>query len=275
MPRSAVTISLVAESRGGPFVFWDDLNAGCTQAAALGFDAVEIFAPSAGSVCVSELEELLATHQLAVAGFGTGAGWVKHKLRLTDPDAGVRQRAEEFVADIIDVAGKFRAPAVIGSMQGRWGDGVTRDKALAWLREALDNLAARAHSHGVPLLYEPLNRYETNLFCRVEDALPFLATLRSGNVKLLCDLFHMSIEERDVAAALRLAGDRLGHVHWADTNRHAMGFGHMDVAPIVAALKEIKFNGFLSAEVLPLPTSEAAASQTIASLREAQIVNAK
>ena len=40
---SAVTISLVPEARGGPFVFWDDLAAGCAKAAELGFDAVEIF----------------------------------------------------------------------------------------------------------------------------------------------------------------------------------------------------------------------------------------
>ncbi len=45
MMRSAVTISLVPEARGGPFVFWDDLLEGCRKAAALGFDAVEIFPP--------------------------------------------------------------------------------------------------------------------------------------------------------------------------------------------------------------------------------------
>ena len=46
MIRSCVTISLVPEVRGGPFVFWDDLAAGCRQAKELGFDAVEIFASS-------------------------------------------------------------------------------------------------------------------------------------------------------------------------------------------------------------------------------------
>ena len=31
MIRSCVTISLVPEARGGPFVFWDDLAAGCDE----------------------------------------------------------------------------------------------------------------------------------------------------------------------------------------------------------------------------------------------------
>ena len=44
--RSAVTISLINEARGGPFVYWDDLGGSIRKAAALGFDAVEIFAPN-------------------------------------------------------------------------------------------------------------------------------------------------------------------------------------------------------------------------------------
>ena len=43
MISSAITLSLVPEARGGPFVFWDDLEAGCAKAAELGFDAIEIF----------------------------------------------------------------------------------------------------------------------------------------------------------------------------------------------------------------------------------------
>ena len=49
MIKSAVTISLVPEARGGPFVFWDDLEAGCRKAAALGFDGIELFAPDGHS----------------------------------------------------------------------------------------------------------------------------------------------------------------------------------------------------------------------------------
>ena len=86
-------------------------------------------------------------------------------------------------------------------------------------------------------------------------------------MKLLCDLFHMNIEEADLAAALRRAGPLVGHVHFADSNRRAIGFGHTDLAPIIAALRDIGYAGYLSAEILPLPDSDAAAAQTIASFR--------
>src|SRR5437773_7532399 len=100
--HSAVTISLVPEARGGPFVFWGDLAAGCARAAELGFDAVEIFPTGAGALDVASVHKLLGAHGLKLAAIGTGAGWVKHRLRLTDPDVKVRQKAIEFSGEIID-----------------------------------------------------------------------------------------------------------------------------------------------------------------------------
>ena len=124
-------------------------------------------------------------------------------------------------------------------------------------------------THRVPLLYEPLNRYETNLFNRLGDTAEFLGTLKTRNIRILADLFHMNIEEADLAASLRVAGPLIGHVHFADSNRRAIGFGHTAVPPVVAALRDIGYAGYLSAEILPLPDSAAAARQTISSYRRA------
>ena len=88
------------------------------------------------------------------------------------------------------------------------------------------------------------------------------------NVRVLSDLFHMNIEEADIAAALREAGKLVGHIHFADSNRHAIGFGHTGVASVVAALRDIGYTGYLSAEILPLPDSVTAARRTIESFRE-------
>lgn len=265
--HSAVTVSLVPEAKGGPFVFWQGLDDACTRAAALGFAAVEIFPPEAGALDVSAIRALVARHGLRVAAVGTGGGWVRHKLTLTHADAAIRRDARAFIRAIIDAAGALGAPAIIGSMQGRWEGAVTREQALAWLGEALAELGAHASTHGVPLLYEPLNRYETNLFNRLGDTAAWLRTLPGGNVKILADLFHMAIEEADSAAALREAGALVGHVHFADSNRRAIGFGQTRIAPIIAALRAIGYTGFLSAEILPLPDAQAAAAQTIAAFR--------
>ena len=269
MLHSAITISLVSQARGGPFVYWDGLEAGCRDAAQLGFDAVEIFPPAASAIDPAALRELLKRHQLKVAAFGTGGGWLIHRWHLTHADASVRQQAREFIRGVIDLAGAFQTGAIIGSMQGKFEGEVSRDQALAWLAEALKDLGAHALKVGAKLFYEPLNRYETNLLNRQLDAVEFLQRHQIKGVQLLCDLYHMNIEEADLAATLRAAGPWVGHVHYADSNRWAMGGGHTAVAPIIQALKAINYQGYLSGEVLPLPNSQQAAQQTLASFRQA------
>ena len=272
--KSCVTVSLVPEARGGPFVFWDDLPSACREANRLGFDAIEVFPPSADAVEARQLHDLLEKYSLKLAAVGTGAGWVKHRLHLALPDDKQRREARAFIRSIIEFAGQFGAPAIIGSMQGRSGDGVDAQSARKYLSDALDELGEHAKQYGVPLLYEPLNRYETNQVNRVEDGIVLLGQLSTSNVKLLCDLFHMNIEEADIAAAMVAAGDRVGHVHFVDSNRRPVGMGHLDMQPIIAALRQIGYTGYLSAEAFPYPDPSSAAEQTITAYRRL-VTNAK
>ena len=265
MIRSSVTISLVPEARGGPFVFWDDHAAACREAKRLGFDAVELFAPR--EVDAAALRRSLADNGLKMAAMGTGVGWVLHRLTLTSPDAEKRQQAIRYIRDVIDLAGSFGAPAIIGSMQGRHGDGVDKTTALAYLVESLNSLGGHARQYRVPLLMEPLNRYETNLINSVDDGLRLLGSLATDNVKLLGDLFHMNIEEVDISTAIRTGATAIGHIHFVDSNRRPAGNGHTDFIPIGAALRDIQYNGYLSAEALPYPDPAAAAAQTIQTYR--------
>ena len=53
------------------------------------------------------------------------------------------------------------------------------------------------------------------------------------------------------------------------SNRRAVGLGHTAIEPIIAALREIDYAGYLSAEILPLPDAATAARQTMESFRRA------
>lgn len=265
--RTAVTLCAFPEAAAGPFVFHGPLQDGFAKAASHGFDAVELFLAGPDAVPVEEILALADQHELAIAAVGSGAGMVKHGLSLTDPDAVQRQRARAFLQDMIRFAGKLGAPVILGSMQGKSGGAVSREQALEWLAEALHEAGATAAESGVPFLYEPLNRYETNLLNRQSAAAAFLEERGIANVKLLADLFHMNIEEDDMAAALVEAGPWLGHIHWADSQRRAMGTGHTDPTPLVASLQQVGYTGYLSAEIFPQPHADIAAAQTLASLR--------
>lgn len=267
MIRSAVTISLVEQARSGPFVFHDDLASRILKATELGYHAVEIFAPGPDAVPASTLQPLLKSTGQHVAAVGTGAGWVIHKLSLTSADETVRRGAINFISSMIDFGGPYGAPAIIGSMQGRHGGGVSPEQARDWLRAALDELGEAARRYSVPLIYEPLNRYETNLTNTMAAGVELLQSLQTDNVRLLADLFHMQIEEVDVAAALSHGGRFIGHVHFVDSNRRPVGCGHMNYGPIVAALHDIGYEGYVSAEAFPWPDSDTAAAQTMRAYR--------
>src|SRR6185312_4737855 len=82
MIQTAVTSSIVPQARQGPFVFHDDLPGSIAKIAKLGFDAIEIFPPSAEALNIGELQKMTADAGLKVAAVGTGAGFVVHKLTL-------------------------------------------------------------------------------------------------------------------------------------------------------------------------------------------------
>lgn len=263
MIKFAITASLVEQARGGPFVYWESLDQVFPAVQKLGYDAVEIFAPSSDAVDRAELRSLIAQTGLQVAAVGTGAGMVVHQLHLCDADSLRRDQALQFIREMIDFGAEFNAPAIIGSMQGRFTPVEGRGPALERLTDALKTLGAYAAQKNVPLIYEPLNRYETNLFNRLADAARYLESEQIENVLLLADLFHMNIEEQNLADALRAAGKYVGHIHFVDSNRQAAGFGHMDFEPIVQALQEIGYNRYISAEAFPIPNTTTCAEQTI------------
>src|SRR4249920_3404118 len=150
--KVSVTVCLIPEAKGGPFVLWDDLPAAARLASELGFDAIELFPPEPDALNLNEVKALLAKHNLAISAVGSGAGWVRHKLSLTHADPAHRAKAIAFVRAMIDFAAALNAPVIIGSMQGRWGDGVSKETALAYLAESLTELGNHAAKRGQVLL---------------------------------------------------------------------------------------------------------------------------
>ena len=221
------------------------------------------FSITAETIDAERLASLLQKYDMKLSAVGSGAGKAVHGLHLASSDAAQRAKARAYIACLIDVGARFASPAIIGSMQGSFEGDVTRDQAFGWVREALNELGPRAKSGGVKLLYEPLNRYETNLINRLADGVELIQSLDTDNVALLADLFHMNIEERSLPAALRDAAGYVGYVHLADSNRRPAGLGHIAMGEVIEALKTIGYDGYLSAEALPFPNPDQAAAQTI------------
>ena len=268
MIRSAVTIALVPQIKTGPWIFWDDLEHSMSKASALGFDAIELFTASGHAVNSSTLKKLLERYKLKIAAVGTGAGKVIHGLTLTDNNIDIRKKALVFIREMMEFGADFCAPSIIGSMQGNSVPGNSHSHSLDLLAEGLHILDQHAGSLGVKLIYEPLNRYETNLINRLDDSSAFIEKYKFKNIQLLADLFHMNIEEDNMNKVICNNIKHIGHVHFADSNRKPMGCGHTQMKDVADALIRSGYNGYVSAEAFPWPDPEQAAAQTIRSFRK-------
>ncbi|MBN1787145.1 MAG: sugar phosphate isomerase/epimerase [Sedimentisphaerales bacterium] len=263
--KSSVTISLV-EAIKGCWVFKEDLSISIPMAKEIGFDAVELFPGSADDIDSELLRRLLAENQIELSAIATGAGEVLYGFTLASEDLTVRVNAVNFIERIIDVASSLGVPVIIGSMQGYIGKDNRRQK-LAEFVSILGKLAQYAADRNVGILFEPLNRRQAGIANTLADGVEIIKATGASNIKLLADFFHMGIEEENIARSIKNAAEYIGYVHFVDSYRKPAGTGHIDIKSAVEALKEIGYDGFLSAEALPFPDSRAAAQQTIKMFR--------
>ena len=188
---------------------------------------------------------------------GVRAASVNHgrRSRFLDPDPAERARALAELHEAITLAGRIGAAGVVfvphfsGPLLpdlSPFMDAAALERAL--LRAHLGPLAEQAERAGVQLWVEPVNRYETHLLVRLQEAASLIAPLEHPRLGIVADLFHMALDEPDVAAALRDNAGAIGHVHLADSNRRLPGQGTTDFQAALAALDEIGYGGWLALE---------------------------
>lgn len=213
-----------------------------------GFDAIEISLPSAADGARLALRDKVAVSALC----GGYRGW------LIDPDPGQIALARADLREQLELAGALGAACIVVPIWGRTRNlpglatGRSREDDAALFVEGLRALAPHAERSGATLVIEPLNRYQNDLCNTVAEASAFRAAVGSTAVKVMGDVFHMNMEETDMAAALTAPGDALAYVHVADNQRLEPGKGHVDFAPILQALEAIRYDGYVGLECLRL-----------------------
>ena len=107
----------------------------------------------------------------------------------------------------------------------------------------LKHLADYAGNRGITLCVEPLNRFETDFLNTCDQAIELAVAVDHPAFKIALDTFHMNIEEKDSARAIRRCGKLLGHFHASGSDRGTPGTDHIDWKGIAAALKAINYQG--------------------------------
>ncbi|TLV00726.1 sugar phosphate isomerase/epimerase family protein [Dyadobacter luticola] len=154
----------------------------------------------------------------------------------------------EYIQALIDIAPVLGANLVAGPLYSEVGraDLVPDDKKpKQWLTVVnnLKKLAAYAEERNVKLAIEPLNRYETDFINTCDQALDLIRDVGSDFLQIHLDSFHMNLEEKDPALAIKKAGSKLGLLHASGSDRGTPGGDQIDWDRIFAALDNINYQG--------------------------------
>lgn len=160
----------------------------------------------------------------------------------------------QYLKDCADFAEKVGASVVIvvPSPVGRtapppgMGEEELWSNAVRNIREAADHAARK----NVRFVIEAINRYETYFANTLTRAWKLVRDIDHPSVGIMADLFHMSIEENDIASSLRMIREKLWHVHIADNTREPAGLGTTDFREVLLTLRDIGYSGALVMEFM-------------------------
>jgi D-psicose/D-tagatose/L-ribulose 3-epimerase len=157
-----------------------------------------------------------------------------------------QRTAMEYMKRVIDQMVVLDCPAMIGPVYSSVGraDAVPAPEYKKQWKTVVKNLKAicqYAEARGKKICMEPLNRFETDFINTCDQALKMIKAVNSPALKLHLDTFHMNIEQKNQAAAIRQAGRHLGHFHACGSDRGTPGGDHIDWPGIARALKGIGY----------------------------------
>lgn len=217
--------------------------------AELGFDTVELPIEDPEALDCKKARKVIEENGLSLttcAAMGGGRD-------LVHPDKSVRDAGMQYMKDSLDAAEKLGSQLFVGPLASEVGrlwqsDGLQREKEIELLVTQLREVAEYAEKKNITICLEALNRFETsflNLTSQVNDV---VEKVDHPSCKVMIDLFHAGIEEKNLGDAIRTAGENLYHLQVAENDRGTPGTGQFDWNGIASALQEIDYDGHVIIE---------------------------
>jgi len=209
-----------------------------------GFQSVEIPVEDPSHIDPAHVKRELDRHGL-VCGSACACMGPDRDLRGTPEQ---QQTGLDYMKRVIDQMVVLDCPSLIGPVYSAVGraDAVPPDEYQQQWEAVVGNLKTLcqyAAQRGKQVCLEPLNRFETDFINTCDQALKMIRAVGSPALKLHLDTFHMNIEEKNQAGAIRKAGRQLAHFHACGSDRGTPGNDHIDWKPIAKALKDVRYQG--------------------------------
>lgn len=229
-----------------------------------GFDTLEISCEDPGKINLESVKAVLAEHDLNVVVCGAFGP----ERNLSSDNPVYAENARKYITWLIDAADFLGAKVVIGPMYSSVGKAHIEDpdeREKEWQRAVVGirALADYAETKHIKLALEPLNRFETDMINTAAQGLTFISEVDRENVGLHLDTFHMHLEEKSSADAIRLAGDKVFHIHACENDRGVPGTGQVHWQAVAQAIKDIGYDDAVVIESFSQEVKEIASAVCI------------
>lgn len=225
----------------------DDIAPILRTVADLGFDGVEISLLGMTDDKAAALARLIRDHGLSV----TCSDGLSRAADITSEDRDIRAAGLAHLRWAIRTVAALGGAGLAGVVYAPWGvfDHARKTRRRALSAEMLAQVDGDLRDHGVRLGIEAINRFETDLVNTAQEAVTLAQATGSPHIGVLLDSFHLNIEEKDIIAAIALAGDRLFHFHVSDNDRGVPGSGHVPWDGVREGLRAAAYDSWIVAEM--------------------------
>jgi len=257
------------------FENWDWIRQ-CRFMAEVGYTGIELapFTLASRITDVSadkrrELRQQAEDHGLTICGLH----WLLAKtegLHLTTNDRSVRETTTKYLIELGKACGDFGGTVMVfGSPNQRnLQPGISREQAYENAAEVFRNALPAFADRGVKIAMEPLTPLETNFVNTCAEAVELIDRVGHPNLVLHQDVKAMLSEPTPIPELIAKYAKVTGHFHVNDDNLLGPGMGRTDYRPIVIALLETGYSGWVSVEVFDYkPGAEFIARESINYMR--------
>jgi sugar phosphate isomerase/epimerase len=231
--------------------------------AEIGYQGIELQTRNPAELDASALGDCARDASIEIVAVSSAALGTEDGLYLMSPDADVRRAAVERYKLVLELAAGYGVDASIGRFRGWASWAPDRATAEGWFRAALEELLPVAERLGNRIVLEPQMRFVGDFLNTIGETLDFIDSVGSPSLMFEGDLFHQTMEERSLLAAIvtgQLSG-RMSFFQVSDSNRLAPGWGHHNWIDIVEVLRAAGYQGWLSMEFNQHPDSDTCARQ--------------
>jgi sugar phosphate isomerase/epimerase len=226
----------------------------------MGYDGVEITpwtvvdSPlEADQGTLNTVRETIENAGLDVIGVPRVLAAGDSEYHIGHPEASVRDRTGRYLASIVDLCAAIGGSVVIFGSPNQRSVPDGTDSTTVW-RNAVETfsderLLERLEATGVTLCMEPISPAYTNFVTTTIEAIEFAEDVSHPNVGVALDGFHLARESRPATECIHDASGHLEHFHSDGDTGKGAAEGTLEYGPIVGALDDIGYNGYLSLEI--------------------------